>query len=664
MGIDHDKRPYAPREQAEAKLKLEEITDPPTDDLQAVVHELRTHQVELEMQNEELRKTEKELTHAHEQYSNLYNFSPVGCLTISRKLIIDKANLTIASMLGRHVIQLLKSPFSKFVHEEDQDIYYSHHRDVITTGQQQIAELRLKRTDDSIFWARLETMVSQHQDETNKTLLMAISDISLQKEAEQKQEENVDKYRAVFESMVDVYYKTDLEGYLQMVSPSCLSITGYRPEEVIGRLVTDFYVDPVQRSELIWQLQQRGEVNDFEVQMVHKNGSNRVASISSMLMLDKEQQPVAIEGIVRDITARKNAEAKLKESQSNHAEAQKIAQLGHWTLDLIKGELLWSDENYRIFGQEPSASNTYETFLEIVHPDDYGFVKEAYSNSVKHRSVYDIEHRLLLPDGSIKWVHERCKTTYAKDGTPLSSIGTTLDITKRKQAEIKRDNLLRGNRNLTRELMQVQEEERRSLARDLHDELGQLLTSINARAEFIARHAEDNELCAVAKEIVRDVRVTFDASHAALLRLRPATLDALGLAAALTELADQWNKFAEIECTLQIDGKIDHLVELHSIAIYRLVQEGLTNALRHGKADRMQVIIKSVPPHEGGCAQVVVEITDNGRGLYVQTKSTGMGIIGMRERVYALGGTFLMTHMPQGGVRIEAMLPLDAEESA
>lgn len=495
------------------------------------------------------------------------------------------------------------------------------------------------------------------------SLLMAVSDVNLQKDAEQMQQQDLDQYRAVFESMSDIYYKTDLQGRVQLISPSCLRTTGYRPEELTGRLTTDLYADPAVRNTLMERLQQYGEVHDFELQMVHKNGSKRFVSVSSMLIIDNHRQPVAIEGIVRDISARKHAEAKLMESQSNHIEAQKIAQLGHWTLDLLTNELLWSDENYRIFGQKPGVSNTYETFLKIVHPDDLEFVNEAYLNSVKHRSVYDIEHRLLLPDGSIKWVNERCNTTYAEDGTPLKSIGTTHDITKRKQAEIVRDSLLQDNRSLMRQLMQVQEEERRLLARDLHDELGQLLTGIEVRAEFVARHAKNAAVRTAAEDIIRDLRLMFDASHDTLFRLRPATLDTLGLAAALTELIDQWNQYADIDCTLQIDGALDPLdqLQLHAIAIYRLVQEGLTNALRHGKADHMVVRLDCHSPHHGDAGRVLVEIVDNGMGLQEPSKSGGMGIIGMRERVHALGGSFSMTHITGGGVRIEALLPLDDE---
>ena len=129
------------------------------------------------------------------------------------------------------------------------------------------------------------------------------------------------------------------------------------------------------------------------------------------------------------------ARAQLEEARHLHEEAQKIAQLGHWELDLVNNQLYWSDENYRIFGAEPGSGQTYETFLAVVHPDDLEFVSNAYNQSVENGTIYDIEHRLLLKDGSIRWVNERCETFYDEGGRPLKSIGTTLDITSRKAVE-------------------------------------------------------------------------------------------------------------------------------------------------------------------------------------------------------------------------------------
>ncbi len=115
-------------------------------------------------------------------------------------------------------------------------------------------------------------------------------------------------------------------------------------------------------------------------------------------------------------------------------EVEHLANLGHWELDLVTNSLYWSDEIYRIFDLDPERFGaTYESFLEIVHPDDRKFVHEAFSESIKNKTDYDIVHRLLLKDGRIKYVHEKCQTIYDTNGKPSRSLGTVQDITRQKQ---------------------------------------------------------------------------------------------------------------------------------------------------------------------------------------------------------------------------------------
>ena len=129
------------------------------------------------------------------------------------------------------------------------------------------------------------------------------------------------------------------------------------------------------------------------------------------------------------------AEERLLKTEALHEEAQSVAHLGHWELDLINDKLFWSDENYRIFGVEPGSVSTYETFLERVHPDDLDAVNSAFTASLENRTAYDIEHRLLMADGRVKWVHEQCHTEYS-EGKAIRAIGTVQDITRRKLSEL------------------------------------------------------------------------------------------------------------------------------------------------------------------------------------------------------------------------------------
>ena len=145
---------------------------------------------------------------------------------------------------------------------------------------------------------------------------------------------------------------------------------------------------------------------------------------------------LANEMLWQEISMHRKTAEEARKSEARLNEAQRIAHIGNWELDLTHNRLLWSDELYRIFEIDPKIFRaSYEAFLDTVHPEDKAMVDETYRDSVKNKKPYDIVHRLLMPDKRIKFVHERCETLYDQDDMPVRSIGTTQDITERKQAE-------------------------------------------------------------------------------------------------------------------------------------------------------------------------------------------------------------------------------------
>ena len=184
-------------------------------------------------------------------------------------------------------------------------------------------------------------------------------------------------------------------------------------------------------------LEGRSPVYQSEYRLRAKSGKWKwILDTGKVLERDKDGKPVRMLGIHRDITDRKQAEEALRRSEARLNEAQRIAHVGNWELDLITNTLFWSDEIYIIFGLEPQQFGaTYEAFLDNIHPDDRELVNNAYTESVKNKTPYNIVHRLLLKDGTVKFVNERCETFYDDAGKALRSIGTVQDITARKRAE-------------------------------------------------------------------------------------------------------------------------------------------------------------------------------------------------------------------------------------
>jgi len=514
-----------------------------------------------------------------------------------------------------------------------------------------------KRKDGTLYWEAVSIAPVKNEQGEITHFVAVQNDISKRRIAEEALKKYSEQYRALFENMLDIYYKADMEGRIQIVSPSCLKQTGYSQEELLGRQVTDFYADPEDRSKVLTMLMEKGQVNDFDVVLVHRDGSPRIASVTAHLLTDRDGKPTGVEGILRDIGERKRAEEALKESEEMF---RSIAQSSYDAILMtdLQGRFTYlSPADERNTGYKPDEV-LGKCFLDFMPASTVPEASALFARALQGESLEGVELQAQAKDGTPFFIESNVTPVY-RGNEMTGFLIIYRNITERRQAETEQALLLKQNRRLMRQLMDVQEKERRLLARDLHDELGQLLTSINARAEYLARHAEGDELRAMAEEIVRDTKASFDASHATLMRLRPATLDALGLHAALSELTVQTGELFGMQCSLQAEGEIDDLDDMHAIAIYRLVQEGVTNAYRHGKARSVDIILNNIPPHAGRGGHVQIEIRDNGKGLHVQGASEGMGLIGMRERVQALGGTFLMTDMPQGGVRIEAILPLD-----
>lgn len=780
-----------------------QLSDPSRDNgglpgtTEKLLQELRTHQAELEMQNDELRRTQLAMKESRDRYAELYDFAPVGYLTLSSKGTISEINLTAADLLGIERSKLLKCRFARFVAPRDGDRWHLYFRNILQHDSRQPCELSLRHAGGFTFNTLVNCLrVVQGGETIVRTSLIIIDEGRTTGDVTGTYEA---RYRALFENMLDVYYRTDMDGCINTITPSCLPQTGYTQEELLGRSVTDFYVDPVQRGNLLKELSEKGKVNDFDVLLMNKNGSVRVASVTSHLLTDSKGLPVGVEGILRDITERKKTENELLEL---NARLKATTNLLEEIVASIPVTVFWKDRDSRFLGCNDQFARhaglsgpedmVGKTDADMVWKDQaHAFRADDLAVMTSNSPKLNYEEPKTGMDGEIQWLRtskvplhdhdenvigvlgifediterkqaeERLRESeeryrmmfeqtadyvlvlqpvdgapplivdanpaafekhgYSRDeliGKPITFLdthvskdevierlrqlgmgkqiqfesnhtckdgstfcaevaarqvnigGETLiytverDVTERKLVERARERLLSENRGLTRQLMQVQEDERRVLARDLHDVLGQLLTGIDVRAEYIARHAGNDDLRKVAREILRDTRASFDASHDTLLRLRPASLDTLGLSAALIELTEQDCRQYRIKCPLHIEGDIDHLDEIHAITIYRLVQEGLTNVHRHSQADCVEIIITENKPQAGNRGSIRIEISDNGKGLRQSKQTGGMGIIGMRERVYALGGTFHLGNKPEGGVRIQAELPLYADKGS
>jgi len=231
-----------------------------------------------------------------------------------------------------------------------------------------------------------------------------------------------------------------------------------------------------------------------------------------------------------------------------------------------------------------------------------------------------------------------------------------MEIQERIQSELKVQDLLTHNSDLAQRLFSAQEDERRALARELHDEMGQTCTAIRTEAAMLsAGKLQPNDVLDAAKRIATSAQQISQLTRNMLLQLRPIALDSMGLQEALQALCEQWQVSTGVGCVFQSDPLPSDIDDYVSVTIYRLVQESLTNVARHANATQVNVSLRcSVDGH------VNLNIEDNGQGMLdPQANHAGFGLLGMRERSSSLGGQLKLTSKPGQGLQIQVQLKLE-----
>jgi two-component system sensor histidine kinase UhpB len=235
------------------------------------------------------------------------------------------------------------------------------------------------------------------------------------------------------------------------------------------------------------------------------------------------------------------------------------------------------------------------------------------------------------------------------------------EIALRRGTEAKLREALAQNRELAATGVRIQEEERRILARELHDELGQYLNAVKIDAVCLrdAAAVTAAEVKACAKSIVGTTDHLEGVVRDMVRRLRPPGLDELGLPAALENCVDGWRRrLPAVEFTIAVAEDIVELDEATNITLYRLVQEGLTNVAKHARATRVNIVMQQRAATPAGTPEVVLTVQDNGVGPRVSAAESGLGLVGMRERVESLAGCFDLAPLHGGGFGFTARLPI------
>ena len=435
---------HALRQRAERRRLVSEALPPTTaPEVQRLVQELQVHQLELEMQYEELLLVQAEAESSRLQYVELYDFAPVGYCTLSAAGTMQQLNLHTSQLLGQDRQRLLRRRLALFVVPADRDRFAEFvARLWRAPGQQQSCELTMRRTDDTTFFAQLEGVATpEGDDETLPPLScrLVLLDVTARHRATDALAASEARLRATFEQARDGMVLLDGTCLVDLNAAALRLLHHAHKDQVLGRALPEFWPETQPGG------RPTAEVLALGLHTAQAQGWCRLelrrpgpAGEAEDCWDELSVNPVLLAGrpllhaAWRDITARKKNEQQLRESESHLQLALTAADTGVWGWELAGGQLYQDERARSIFGlgAEPAAAVPFGQLRAALHPDDQARVVQALALAQHEHGVFDTEHRLLRADGSVRHVAAMGRFSYEEPGgRALRFTGLVRDVT-------------------------------------------------------------------------------------------------------------------------------------------------------------------------------------------------------------------------------------------
>jgi len=377
-------------------------------------------------------------------------------------------------------------------------------------------------------------------------------------------------------------------------------------------------------------------------------------------MLTRMREDTATKGkLWQSEQEQRQISAQLERERARLVEAQEVAKIGSWEAELESLNVIWSEQTHRIFETDRSSfAPTRPKFREFIHPEDRAKVDAAFVASLDKRSPCAVKYRIVMPDGRVKILEERWKAFHDKEGKPVRVAGICRDVTESVRAEEKL-------RRLSGMLLRVQDEERRKLARDLHDSTGQSLVALATmlgqfRETIPSKERKARRLlseCAVLTDrCIREIRTL---SYG----LYPPALEKTGLMGAIREYVRGFTKRSGIQVELEVSPRVGRTTREVELALFRVVQESLTNIQRHSGSRHAKIRVD----RDSNLTLEIGDYRSEGSGTLPRRAAKppfqfGVGIRSMQERLNLIGGRLEIDRTDRGTV-VRVTVPLgDGDE--
>ena len=709
------------------------------DDTARLIHELEVHQIELEMQNEELRRAQVELEESRSRYSDLYDFAPMGYFVLDSNGLIMNLNLTGAALLGVERGHLIGKPFNSFIAKEDKDQFYSHRRKILGVQGRDTCEIRLCKKDGTVFYAQLESQAKEDSKGSISHLRTAITDITERKHVTEELQKANEHISSILESITDAFVSIDHNWRYTYVNHSAAKLLGKTREQMLGNVLWDifpgvkgsqfdkefhraviqnvpvhfesfypphnawydchcypsddglsiFFTNINERKEIELRQELTGRILDC---FNRKDGGLEL--IRDVIALIKEYTGFAAVGIrlregddfpFFETSGFPPDFVKTENYLCAHDESGKTLydSTGHPVLECICGHVLsgQTDPKLPFFTEGGSFwANSTTELLKSGLPGKY----QGRTRNRCHQTGYEsvalvplrsdrkfvglLQFNDILPGRFTPELIRFFERIGITIGIAIARIRAELEVIKlnreleqrvaERTTELEEVNKkllqqIKSRQQLEKEILLVSERAQRLIGQELHDDVGQLFAGtalmLKALQKKLATTLPDE--VSYVEKIMKLVGQAIDHTKQISRGLAPMNLEADNLLLSLRELATGAEDLG-IHCTVKGDEKCSQTDTAMALHLYRIAQESINNAIKHGKAKTIQIKLAC----DSDCSKLTVE-SDGLDFPEVLPESKGMGLRIMRYRSELINGSLDVHRGIQGGTIVTCVVP-------
>ena len=589
--------------------------------------------------NEELSSQVADKT---EELTDILDRITDGFIAVDNDFVYTYANQRILELSGKKLEELVGSTvWEIFPNVVGTDTHKAFERAMRTQTY----------TTTTDYFEELPLWLEYHIYPSRRGLSVFIRDISDRRRAEIEMDNVRSMSDTLMDSLPGIFYFFDEEGQFIRWNKQFENVTGYTAGEISQMHPVQFFADDEKEyiTERIKGLFENG-VNDAEADLLHKNGSRIPHYFKARLI--KHQGKNCLLGTGIDMTEKRKAEADLKLSEQKYRLLFFANPLAMWMLSLPDYKTIEANEStLRQYGYTRDEFLALDV-LKLRPAEDVEKFKQQTDRTFRGIH-YAGTWRHIRKDGNIIYVNIVTHDTWY-EGRPVRLVLGN-EVTEQYLAEEKLKESYSSIKRLSEHLNSIREQERLHIAREIHDELGQLLTVLKMDVSWLNKKLQPED--GPVKDKLADLSGLLDTTVRTVRRisseLRPSLIDDLGLVAAMEWHIEEFRKRSGIECTASFPETELNLSDSVKIGLYRILQESLTNVARHAHAKKAHVLLQKTRN------QLILSVEDDGIGFdESKRKKKTLGLIGARERAEGIGGTYSISGKPGQGTRVQVVIPL------